>query len=247
MQLCVYLLAQINGGASSHPCKIARIKSMCIQINWSTRERRALIPARFLDREERVASTARPSASDVYFHRAWITADKFLTKYVILPRQRERQAERRYKCCAMNFVRGGRRAFLPPFQDKIANHLARICVYNYRRVANCLCKCRSSRSRASNWTAGFLFFFFPPPFAINTQPRRVSAQNNPPMRIIDLVYRSFLSLSPSPFFPPRCLRKRADALIWRATGIKNDVCHGSDRSKISQLCEGEPSVPDFQG
>lgn len=63
----------------------------------------------------------------------------------------------------MNFVRGGR-AFLPAFQDKIADHLARICVYNYRRVVNCLCKCRSSRSR---FELNREFFFFS--LAINTR------------------------------------------------------------------------------
>lgn len=52
-------------------------------------------------------------ASDVYFHRAWITADKFTKE--ILPRARARFSHQvlscrgregppRYKCCAMNFA-----------------------------------------------------------------------------------------------------------------------------------------------
>lgn len=52
-------------------------------------------------------------------------------------------------------------------------------------------------------------------------------------------------LSFSLFF--RCLRKCARILLSDVAGIKNDVCHGSGRSKISPIVRRRADRPGFPG
>lgn len=143
-----------------------RIRNMCVQINRLTTSARSLlvfIVASSIARSVASPLRARARASDVYFHRAWITADKFTKE--ILPRAcfsheilscrgRERlPPERCYKCYAMNFVR---RAFLPAFQDKIARTIWRGYAFTITASPRIAYVNSIRRIRVSNWIA---FFF----------------------------------------------------------------------------------------
>lgn len=77
-------------------------------------------------------------------------------------------------------------------------------------------------------------------FAINTRDRRVLLTGDYRPRVFVRPRHAFFFF----FMPPKCAD---DTLLSGTAGIKNDVCRGSGRSKISQLCQGKPSVPDFSG
>lgn len=91
------------------------------------------------------------------------------------------------------------------------------------------------RVHVSNWAALF--------FSRLIRGHRASSEY-PSRGIIDPVYIVRFTLLFISFF---AASENARILLSDVARIKNDICHGSDCSKISQLCEGKSSVPDLPG
>jgi len=115
--------------------------------------------------------------------------------------------------------------FSPAFQDKITNHLARMCVHHYRaapRIAyvnDVRCVLNRTVALSLSLSLSLSLFAFSFCFAINMRPLRASSEY-PDRGIIDLAYRSFPSFILSPplslslsLLLFRCPRKCANSLI----------------------------------
>jgi len=169
MQLCVSRTAASRGVKWTVVNMYAKARELKVCAFWLIgRHATRVYPCVDFDQGE--CATRCTVASDVYFHRAWITADKFAKEillracalfsrnfYLFAAERTLGWASLYHKCCAMNFVRGGQRAFLPAFQDKIARTIWRGYAFTITVASRIAYVNAVHRARVSNWTVGFFF------------------------------------------------------------------------------------------